>query len=388
MKKKVLLVVLAGVASVPALAQSNVTLTGRIAVSYNNHKVTDTLRPMATENRLDDDSSRFILKGTEDLGGGLSAYFQLENRVSVDTRPNSTFGSAQGLGDGESFVGIKSSRLGQIGFGKFQMHYHESAPSEAYRAQQTQILASQNILSQIDATKIMGSRAQNTIKYDTPNWSGFSAKLAYSFSPNGNEGTVTNTGANGGVSNQYGGNPVAAINNRYNQGYAWTTAARYENGPVNALLSYYQFKPENGARAASQNSWRAHFDYQFAMGLRLGLGYDRSEILGATRAADYHRGAWMVPVTYTMGAHAFYLTYAKADSRSNLPDSGASQYTLAYDYALSKRTFVGVSYVRLRNERNALYRLWNAGTTSQGGSEITVAGEDSRIFSLNLTHSF
>ena len=394
MKKKAIALVLGGLFVLPAVAQSNVTISGVAAISYNNYKVTNTLRTAATENRLDDNSSRFTLKGTEDLGGGLQAYFQFENRVSLDTRPNSTFGSAQGLGDGESFVGLKGKAWGSVGFGKYEMHYHETKSLEPYRAQQTQLLVGQNLLGQVSgnsftAVKVAGgSRLQNTIKYDTPNWAGFSGKFAYSFSPAGNEGTLTNTGANGGASNQYGGTVAAATNNQYNKGNAWTLGGNYKNGPIFAALSYYEFSPENGQRNTGQESTRFGFGYTFPFGLSLGVAYDRSKVEGATNAADVKRNAWMIPVRYAFGAHAVYFTYGKANSPSGQSQSGARQYSLAYDYAFSKRTFVGVSYADLKNQANARYSMWNAGTNTQGGSQITANGEDARNFSLNLTHLF
>lgn len=402
MQKKLIALAVASLAAGSAFAQSNVTVSGMVSVSNNywnfSDKAAGSLK--TNENRLDDNTSRFTVKGTEDLGGGLSAYFQIENRVSADTRPNSTFGNAQGLADGESFVGLKHNNLGSVGFGKFAMHYHEAIGySESYRAIQTQMYGSTGILGQISGTYIAGStRAQNTIKYDTPNFSGFSGKLAYSFSPFGNEGTITNTGATGGVSNQYGGAPAAAVNGDYNDGYAWTIAGRYNNGPINALLSYYKFSPEYGTstnfgKVGGQESWKAHFDYKFGFGLKVGVGYDRSKAVAYVSGLnstnnlvtnDRTRSAWMIPVSYNFGAHGVYFTYAKANSFSGVSNSGADQYTLAYDYALSKRTYVGASYVALSNSKNAAYQPWLSGISTLGGSGL-VAGENASAFSLNMT---
>lgn len=400
MQKKIIALAVASLAAGSAFAQStNVTLSGIATVSYNNYKVSDTARPASTENRLDDNTSRFTLKGTEDLGNGLSAYFQIENRVSFDSRPNSTFGNAQGLADGETFVGVKSSTLGQIGFGKFAMHYHEGIGySEQYRALNTQAYASAGILSEMNGTYIAGStRQQNTIKYDTPNFAGFSAKIAYSFSAFGSEGTLSNTGITGACSNQYTNStaacgPTAAVNNGYSKGNAWNIAGRYNKGPINAVLSVYEFNPEFGTstltgHAGGQKSWKAHFDYNFPFGLQAGLGYDHSKVMGVTSSGDASRNAWMIPLSYATGAHKFYLTYAKAGNRSNVSASGARQYTLAYDYALSKRTFAGVSYVSLANQQNASYQPWLTGISTLGGSQLTV-GENARTFGLNLTHFF
>lgn len=383
MQKKLIALAVASLAAGSVFAQSNVTISGLVGVSYSNYKVSNTLRPAATENRLDDNTSRFTLKGTEDLGNGLSAYFQIENRISADTRPNGAFGNAQGLADGESFVGIKHKDIGQIGFGKYALHYHETLGfTEGYRALNTQSYSVDLMGTVNGAFVAFSSRSQNTIKYDTPNWGGFSAKLAYSFNPAGNEGNLlhSNTGyASIGV--------TPAANNQYNKGGAWNVAGRYLNGPINAYASYWDYDVEGAARAG-QKSWKVGGDYKFPFGLRVGLHYDNSKVYAAAAAGDTKRTAWMLPVSYTFGPHALYLTYIKANDTKvggvKLNDSSAKKWVLAYDYALSKRTFVGASYMNLKNNTNASYSPWLAGFSTLGGS-MTLAGEDARQLSLNVT---
>ncbi|MGE5385157.1 MAG: porin [Betaproteobacteria bacterium] len=387
MNKKALAVALGSLVAVPAFAQSNVTLSGFVAVSYANYRVSDTLRPMATENRLDDAGSRFTLKGVEDLGGGLSAYFQIDNRINADVRPNTAYGNAQGLADGETFVGLKHKNLGSIGFGKFELHSNQfKGFSEFYRVENTQLYAGTNLLSKINATAIANaSRIQNAVKYDTPNWGGFSGIVGYSFNPTGNEGNASyvNTG-------YATGSFAPAANNKYNKGDAWNVVGRYNNGPINAFVSYYE-QTNEGADRAGQESYRLGGDYAFPFGLKVGLDYDNSKIIGATAAADTKRTAWMLPISYMTGAHGFYLTFAKANDRkvggSKVANSGAKQWSLAYDYALSKRTIVGVSYMNLKNDTAGAYSPHNAGVAVFGGSNLN-AGEDARQLSLNLTHRF
>ncbi len=61
-------------------------------------------------------------------------------------------------------------------------------------------------------------------------------------------------------------------------------------------------------------------------------------------------------------------------------------YTVGYDYALSKRTNVGVYYSRLDNDANAVYQPFNAGTSFTGSS--LVAGETASTFALGVKHTF
>lgn len=427
MKKTYLFATLLAVSAGYVQAQSNVTLSGFVAATYANYKVGNSVRTTAAENRLDDGSSRFILKGNEDLGGGLVAYFQIDNRISLDSRPNQAFTTSQGLADGESFVGLRHKDFGQIGFGKYEMHYHETKGySESYRALNQQLYAGTSILGMVGNTAIaFASRLQNTIKYDTPNWSGFSAKFAYSFNPACNEGTLAQssncvtTYANnnvipsvttiGGVNYLVVPNRTA-VDSNYSKGAAWNLAARYNNGPINAFVSYFDYKTEGrGATSSStrynlttgaatvvagtdpnrggQQSWRIGGDYAFPIGVKVGLNYDHSKLIAATSAADASRNAWMLPVSYMTGQHGFYVTYAKAGNISKTSNTGAYQWTVAYDYAFSKRTFAGASYVLLKNKPAGTYNPYNAGISTFGGSNLA-AGESARQISFNLTHYY
>ena len=84
---RLLLATLALLGTSAVFAQSSVTLYGRVNTSVERQKVGGTSNTVMQNN-----SSRFGFKGTEDLGGGLKAGFQLESgaRISIkrkDGRP-------------------------------------------------------------------------------------------------------------------------------------------------------------------------------------------------------------------------------------------------------------------------------------------------------------
>ena len=106
MKKS--LIALAVLASTGAMAQSSVTLYGIVDVALQSAKATNGVRQntVASGNV---NGSRFGLKGSEDLGGGLKALFVLENGFKVDTGA---------IGGGAGLTGITNNKPATAMFGR------------------------------------------------------------------------------------------------------------------------------------------------------------------------------------------------------------------------------------------------------------------------------
>lgn len=93
-----------------ASAQSSVTLYGRIDLSVAKNIGSD------AKDVQNGSGSRFGVRGVEDLGGGLSADFNLEHRYNADTGFN-TPGTAGRFWHGRSVVGLKGG-FGRVSFGR------------------------------------------------------------------------------------------------------------------------------------------------------------------------------------------------------------------------------------------------------------------------------
>ncbi len=101
-----------------AHAQSSVTLYGTIDTSITYVRNADggkNLWALGNSSAGNLSSSRWGLKGSEDLAGGLAAIFQLENGFNPSTG---------GLGQGsrmfgrQTYVGLTSNRYGSITLGR------------------------------------------------------------------------------------------------------------------------------------------------------------------------------------------------------------------------------------------------------------------------------
>jgi predicted porin len=375
MKKS--LVALAAFAAVSAFAQSSVTLSGNIKGGVAHTKYSGGAAPAVNGSGLSvaDGSSRFIIGGTEDLGGGLKAVFQIDTRYRVDDNGGAPANSP--LAGGNTFVGL-SGGLGMIQLGKLDTHY--CLGSDQHGARATALQASSCALLGFvggGANAIANaSRSVNMIRYTTPNFAGFQAQGNYSTSFQGPEGAPGDAG----------------------KGRAASLGLNYGNGPFKAGVSFWDAKSESrlaGVATSDQKAATAFIDWNFGVAT-VGLTYDQSQIDTTAAAAgsptlENKRRAYSVPVTVPLGAGTFLFTYTKARDVSGNgalagANTGASLWSVGYDYALSKRTSLGVSYAKLNNKTAGNYNLYTQAALN--GTPANAAGQDASQLYLGIRHAF
>lgn len=364
MKKPLIAVAVAAALPAFAYAQTNVTLTGNLktGIAYTDYDKGATNNGDHTA--MADGSSRFIIRGTEDLGGGLKAIFQWDNRVRVDD------GSSSSLGGGNTFVGL-SGNFGTIRLGRLDLYYNQG--SDRFDAYATAHQASNRaIMSYVgDNTNPIArtSRTENVVRYDLPKFRGLSGGLAWS---------------------PGGASPEGATMDDGNKGDTWTVDLAWSGGPITVGGAYWDQDYEGYKLAApgainGQQAWRLYGNYNFGI-FTVGLMYDQSE-LKVAGGGDRERAAWSIPVTAKLGPGTFLFTYSQADdfevAGRDVNDSGAKMYAIGYDYPLSKRTSLGVSYAMVDNDRNAAYGFY-----SRSNLNATVAGQEAKQFYVGIRHAF
>ncbi|RDJ98549.1 porin [Paraburkholderia lacunae] len=174
MKKSILVAVIAA-ASVPAFAQSTVTLYGLIdeGFDYTNNVKGSKVYELQSGYAQ---GSRWGLKGTEDLGGGLKAVFQIESGFDV----NNGKLAQGGLGFGrQAYVGLANDQFGTVTLGR----QYDSLVD--YLAQTTAngnwggyLFSHPYDNDNTDNT----FRVNNTVKYTSPSFAGLQFGGTYSFS--------------------------------------------------------------------------------------------------------------------------------------------------------------------------------------------------------------
>lgn len=317
MNKSLIIAAVSALAASGALAQSSVTVFGRLNTSVEEQK---NIAVIGSQSVMQNNASRLGFKGTEDLGGGLKAEFFLEHRFNSDT--GTTTGD---FWAGDSYVGL-SGRFGTIRMGRLtsaayyatadyiSMHNHDTGTSE-------------------DKLYTYLGQNKNTIAYTTPTFGGLNAEVSVS------------AGEGGPETNKVG-----------------TLALNYDAGKLHLGLGYEQ----QGGTEDKQLAVRGLYEFG---AVTLGAYYQRSEIQALGK-----RDAYRVSAMYTVGASEFHLNVGQADDWSNVGNSDATQYTVGYNYNLSKRTKV--------------YGFYTVVDNGSGLGYFGQTGREASSFALGVRHNF
>ena len=134
MNEKVIALAVAG-ALAPAIAmadESTVTVYGKISVGIETAKAEGATNPaqdIKNRARVTEQASHIGFRGVEPLGGGLSAFFQVESLVKPDSAPGRvTSTAANTWANRNSGVGLRGG-FGEILLGRWDVYYTNHIPS-------------------------------------------------------------------------------------------------------------------------------------------------------------------------------------------------------------------------------------------------------------------
>ncbi|PZO18225.1 MAG: hypothetical protein DCF26_08335 [Burkholderiales bacterium] len=322
-----------------AFAQSTVTLYGRIDTSIGSSTVgapgVASTTQMFSGNLA---STRWGLRGSEDLGGGLKAIFGLEQGFdsSVGTQANlSAF-------DRQSIVGL-SGGFGTVKFGRHDTSFDDirdlSVSNNIFNAPvfaTTEGVAGTSGYAGVGQLADYGDRASNQIRYESPSFGGFSAGVSY------------------GLDEQAA--PVKSDVTAFN--------LRYKAGNLDVGYGYQ----ENANQAAVSNLEYNTLGAAYNFGsFRISGGWNQAKNKTARKSDAYSIGA-IVPV----GAFDFSLGYstAKAKQGSAIFEKGDA-FAAAVAYNLSKRT-----------------RLYGGLTTGDIENAAGTKVREREIYSIGVDHAF
>jgi predicted porin len=359
--------------------------------------VTQVVNP--TVNRVSSNSSRFGMRGTESLGGGLNAVFQIESNVQGDTGSQTT----SNIATRETFVGLQGS-WGRVIMGKFLMPQDDlhgifgNAPTFL-----TSVLSTADLWAFGNLNKAQGgfdARTGNNVRYDSPNFAGFTFALQYSTrDDSGNTIAAGIAPSSAGIiSSQPNGGDNGDHNSVINHANVVGGNVIYNNGPLQAGASFEVNNKVRNAFTSSTATWTApnlrDWDWTVAgsynlgsvmqgVGLQIGLVFEQTKYnvqdptltVGSscrfavdTGTCSLKRNFWGISATLAVGGGKFYGFYGAAGHGSGSAADGTSvgylthgsntksqQGEITYTYALSPRTSVYTGWTKLINQCHASY---------------------------------
>ena len=364
MRLAVALAAIATLGALPSAAaqQGGVSVYGTLNVDVEAVRGQQPNGGNPTTMRISSNSSNFGFRGTEPLGGGLAAFFQVEYAIGPDDggNPNAPLR--------DSFVGLQGD-WGSVQLGYFLAPYDDLSPLfGSVPTYLTSILSTSSLWSQGAQSKATGgfdTRLPNSIRYDSPLVHGFSGSAQVSLGE-GRGSTLP-------------------------QGHTLSVAGFYSSGPLELGLGY-EFN--DGIRAPQQNDYALSIAGSWDFGpVRVGGVYERLDY--DTQTGSLTRNFWGVSTTVALGPRGtFYAFYGNAGngggtaadgtrvgSLARGPESGAQQAMVSYTYRLSKRTMVYSGYNYIQNDANATYNFYV--------NRFPVAvGANPNGFVLGTAHSF
>ncbi|MBN9427490.1 MAG: porin [Burkholderiales bacterium] len=316
----------AAVAAQSAFAQTNVQLYGRLDTSIDLMDNGANSRTAVSSN-----SSRWGLRGTEDLGGGMRALFNLESGFSSDS------GASNGAFDRRSVVGI-SGGFGQVVLGREYTPFYTLITRHFDPFGNAGAGASGDVLP-------FRSRESNSVMYSLPKLSGFSGSLMYT-------ADETDTGP--------------AVNRAVGAGFDWSG-----NG-FGLGLGYHDRK---ASATADRRDLLLAGSYKFS-GWQIGAQYSRYE------ASDdsFDQRSWGLSARTKLGSGEVLLSYIDLDDK-RVQDGGARKLSIGYYYALSKRTTVYTVLAYIDNDGRGKFAV---GPDKQ----VVAAGDSARNLQIGIRHNF
>ncbi|MDO8997502.1 MAG: porin [Sediminibacterium sp.] len=338
---------MASAVSAPAFAATaNVDVYGRMAFSLDYVDTNNLVGDGADVVTGRDNVSRFGLKGTEDLGNGLAAIWQIETALNTST---TGVGSLR-----NTFIGLSSKSLGTVILGRHDTPYKMATGSLDVFSDTAGDY--NTIIGTTSAGTIYDNRAPQMVAYLSPTWTGFSFAAAYAETKNVEAGAGDNQ-----------------------QGFS--TMAKYVNGPIFASLAYETFSGAAGGGSTATAETEA---YKAGLGVKLG-GFQLGavyEIIDSDAAASANeRDAYYANAMYSIGAFDLKAAYGMAKDGESAASTEMDFYAVGADYNLSKRTKLFGVYTSLANGNGTALSQSTTGYTA-------AAGQDVEIVSVGAVHTF
>lgn len=347
MNKKLIALAVAGACVAPeAMAQTAnpVTLYGRVYAMLSSVEAKSGATPVVRRNRVDDQSSLLGVRGTEDLGGGLKAFFQLETAFKPDQNDSTFAGRNSGVGLqgawGSVLLGrwdtpFKTTTIAVDPFGDLTLGGIEAALQG-------------NGVGGVNSSNGFDRRDQNVVQYWSPTWAGLAFRASYM----ANEGrTATANPRSNGASLTYTAGPIYA-------GYAYHElkdlayygSALSPKQTANAVFGTFTFGPLKFGAAYEE------FKRDQPGGAANNVCAAPTGFVSGTDISCKKQKAWLGNITWTIGNNQLMFQYQ--DMKDGMANNATTQphckvASGAWQYNFSRRTFFHAQYTKIDNNETS-----------------------------------
>lgn len=352
--KKSLIALAALMAAGAASAQSSVTLFGILDVGISRYSMSGGDRVTVMSSGAYN-SSRLGLRGTEDLGGGMSASFWLEGQLANDE--GNGFAQGGGLNFQRRSTVSLAGNWGELRLGRdYNPTFWNLTVFDPFGV----LGVGGNVGHKVRSVTEGGPyvRSSNMVQYFLPaNLGGFYGQISYAFDEQ-----------------------LSTLNT--DEGRYWGGRVGYASGPFNVAASYGKRQGASPARANERpdmRDWNIGGQWDFGMAKLMGV-YDnvKYSFLGSDDTLKSFVVGGLIPV----GAGEVRLSYGQAKMTTAGDDPKMRQLAFGYVHNLSKRTALYATYARVTNKNGANLRI-------QGGpAPVGLENHSSSGFDLGIRHSF
>lgn len=418
MQKKLLTLAVTGALAAPGAALAQVEVYGFISVAVNKFKYSEVgTNPSVSKWDVSSHGSNYGVRGRENLGGGLTAWFQIEqnapmersNNVAITPASRNTAVGLQGAwgnffigqwttpwSDLESLwsvgaVGGYSPSLSLIG----RRETSGTAPNPncvnghlsggqgpvtgvtvggttvAPAGGGTIAVTTATVCDAVESSsEPFWRRFSQAIFYYTPVFGGFQGKIAYQT----NEGKST----------------VSSATVTTADPSAWSAAVQWSGmGGRLRIGAAYDAHKHYTVVGETDTGWTVKGGFNFGIA-DVGLAYEMMEYAIAG-GGDREQTQWGVALAVPIGQGAIRASYSVAEDGETPAgdiDNGAKEWTIGYDHRLSKRTTVGVGYAQIKNDSAANF-TWTGAPPNQTGTGLApLAGSDPSTIFVSVIHRF
>ena len=365
-----------------AQAQSSVTVYGIMDVGYQGKNARASTGVKTQTSKFDDSaeqSSRLGFKGTEDLGGGASAFFTIETGLTQNSSLYSTNNTRQ------AFVGLKKNGIGQFAAGtQYTPVFNSTAATDPGQGNNTvgSVIYPQGgnaSSAQASADVAMTIRMNNSLTVQSDSFAG--ARLGGMYSMKNSDSSMT-SGTNGGTSNV----TLWGVNADYTWKKLYVTAA-YQSYSSENDSGTASFATTSAATVSSQtpaftvtngrdNQTYAGATYDFGI-LKAYAGYTNRKVTSNVNSNEFlKRSGQQLGVrsyiTPTIEGWASVGNGRYSAYGTSQPTANFTAYQLGANYYLSKRT--------------NLYGIF--GSAQVSSASASVQGNTVNAYALGVRHTF